>query len=172
MSDIIFDVKQIGKRMVIFWQLNRIVDSLKDDDAKVETNGLTGYLYSVEQFNVFYEVVGTAGDPAPLKAKAELRWHGQGHGEYKRRLYWDARGHLFRTFPSTHYLTQHGLDGFPLVLYNFLLMEKPSVPLFRITHKRGADELSLGQWTQYFLSGHNEQDLADLVQAQLELPLF
>jgi len=172
-SEALFSVREISNRMVIVWQLQMLVDLLKDDDAKVDAGGLAGYMYTVEQFNAFYGFTAAMGQDAPREAKAELRCYGQVCGEYKNRLYWDGRGHLFRTFHSgTHYLTQHGLDGFPLILYNHLLMHKPDVPIFRIVHRHGFSDLSLDRWTRYFASGRNEHSLADLVNAQLRMPLF
>ncbi len=80
------------------------------------------------------------------------------HGEYPRWLYW---GHCpWRgDFGTTHKLTQHGLDGLPAAFYRALPRDEP---IFRVNARNGLFILTLNEWINYFASGRNSSNLADL----------
>lgn len=85
-------------------------------------------------------------------------------GEYQQGLLFGLTdwGHcLYRRFNarSSHYLTQHGLDGLPRKLWLAAYENEPGAPLgdvkvsFRVESTKGAFDLTFYDWMAYFVSG-------------------
>lgn len=155
----------------IEWRIPAIVGDCNEGE------GLTRYLYWAYEQNAMYGLHSpfnrtgarsrTASFLHPtVTADLELRVISGGAGEYKDGLHWcEKAGVLYRKLSGTHYLTHHGLDGFPEKAYNCLYREigSKNPPRFEIRPAEGGKfYLSMDEWLAHLTSGKNYDRLSQL----------
>ena len=124
-----------------------------------------GFLYEALQWGATYQL----RMPVKLNEKCWLEFVPTegGHGEYTHNLYFGRLewGYaLYRRFNArgSHYLTQHGLDGIPALMWGQAYEYRSGEPMgnilfqFRIETQQGVFEMSFSDWLHYFVSGRNE----------------
>lgn len=123
-------------------------------------DGLWSFFILAHEQGAEYAFLAPSKRTAPKTALIELEAIKGCWGEYKRGLYWDGSGGLYREFGSTHYLAQHGLDGYPKRIVNYLITNKDE-QIFRV-EMNGVFSLSMSEWLGYFASGEDSPDLSDM----------
>lgn len=124
-------------------------------------DGLWSFFILAHEQGAEYALLAPFRRTAPRAALIEIEAIRGCWGEYKRGLYWDGSGGLYREFNSTHYLAQHGLDSYPKRIVNYLITNKPDEQIFRV-EARGVFTLSITEWLHYFGSGEDFVRLTDM----------
>lgn len=129
-----------------------------------ESNNLAEFLYLMKEFGGIYKVRPAIERETIDKYSVELEAVSGLWGEYRDRLLYSlSQGFAYRLFSSTHYLTQHGLDGIPERLVNTINHPKlQNLPRFEVQAKDGLFVMTPNDWYMYFASGRNSQKLTDL----------
>ena len=126
------------------------------------------FLYEAQEWGCTYQL----RVPYSLNTKQWIElvpWEGSFHGEYHKNLFFGQYSPteewgLYRVdnARSSHYITQHGLDGIPRGLWELAYEYQPGRPQgqvsfqFRIeTAKRGAFNMTFWDWQKHFVSGRN-----------------
>lgn len=133
---------------------------------------LMEFLYEAVAYGVRYELVR----PSSVSRSKWIEVRpvaGEYFGEYKRNLFYgipmpDQGDRLYRQFTSTHYMTQHGLDGIPRDLWQSAYELGPGEPQgdvcfeFKIHSEVGLFMYTNYEWLRYFVSGRNSRKLSDM----------
>lgn len=144
-------------------------DVVPPADAK-KFGKLTAFLYWGKFYEATYKLMPwirpaqTRRIPRDYKPIMELVPVEGTSGEYRDGIYWNGpHQRIYRLFSSTHYLTQHGLDGLPRLFTDSLWRWEPGKPVFRVhPYSGGVFVMTFEDWMRYFTTGRNERSLGDL----------
>lgn len=147
--------------LTIEWQIAALAEI--DPKAARQYGSLSTFLYWAQAYGATYGVFDAA---LQRTLRGRISWELQcitgGFGTYLRDVIADWSG-VYRLFPSTHALTQHGLDGMPARFVEELRRTIPHRPIFRVELPDGGlFGMSLSAWEGYARSGRDSADLADL----------
>jgi hypothetical protein len=151
----IFTVKQVKvgrqKKLRINWNVQALCGGSRTNHR---CDNLADYLvWAFNEYAVRYKV----------SACCELCYvSGNAFGEYSDGLFWDGF-EMYRLFNSTHYLTQHGLDLLPTVVWTQYYYSGEQI--FRV-EADGVFSMSMREWMRYFCSGRNERSLDGLAVSE------